>query len=67
MRIPWFGWITLLMRGNSWALPVVIVLVVLLLIIEFILPVIKEKRKNLNNKPIKKASIDVFIKKVFDK
>jgi signal peptidase I len=46
LRIPWFGWITLLMRGNSWALPVVIGLILLLLIIEFILPVIKEKRKN---------------------
>ena len=46
LRIPWFGWITLLMRGNSWALPVVIGLIILLLIIEFILPVIKEKRKN---------------------
>jgi hypothetical protein len=55
LRIPWFGWITLLMRGNSWTLPVVIVLVVLLLIIEFILPVIKEKR-TLNKKPIKTAS-----------
>jgi len=33
------------MRGNSWALPVVIGLIILLLIIEFILPVIKEKRK----------------------
>jgi len=46
LRIPWFGWITLLMRGNSWALPVVIGIIILLLIIEFILPVIKEKRKN---------------------
>jgi len=46
LRIPWFGWITLFMRGNSWALPVVIGLIILLLIIEFILPVIKEKRKN---------------------
>jgi signal peptidase I len=45
LRIPWFGWITLFMRGNSWALPVVIGLIILLLIIEFILPVIKEKRK----------------------
>jgi signal peptidase I len=45
LRIPWFGWITLLMRGNSWALSVVIGLILLLLIIEFILPVIKEKRK----------------------
>ena len=24
MRIPWFGWITLFMRDNSWGLPVVI-------------------------------------------
>ena len=46
LRIPWFGWITLFMRGNSWALPVVIGLIILLLIIEFIMPVIKEKRKN---------------------
>jgi signal peptidase I len=45
LRIPWFGWITLFMRGNSWALPIVIGLIILLLIIEFILPVIKEKRK----------------------
>ena len=45
LRIPGFGWITLFMRGNSWALPVVIGLIILLLIIEFILPVIKEKRK----------------------
>ena len=55
LRIPWFGWITLLMRGNSWALPVVIGLIILLLIIEFILPVIKEKRKKLHSKPIKTA------------
>jgi signal peptidase I len=46
LRIPGLGWITLFMRGNSWALPVVIGLIILLLIIEFILPVIKEKRKN---------------------
>jgi len=45
LRIPWFGWITLFMRGNSWALPVVIGLILLLVVIEFILPVIKEKRK----------------------
>ena len=45
LRIPWFGWITLFMRDNSWALPVVIGLILLLVVIEFILPVIKEKRK----------------------
>ncbi|HYA78575.1 MAG TPA: hypothetical protein VEF91_07660, partial [Verrucomicrobiae bacterium] len=33
MRIPWFGWITLFMRDNSWGLPVVIALVLLLVIV----------------------------------
>jgi len=45
LRIPWFGWITLFMRGNSWALPLVIALIVSLVVIEFVLPLIKEKRK----------------------
>jgi len=45
LRIPWFGWITLFMRSNSWALPVVIAAIILLVVIELVLPVIKEKRK----------------------
>jgi signal peptidase I len=45
LRIPWFGWITLFMRGNSWALPIVIALIVLLIVVEFVLPVVKVKRK----------------------
>lgn len=45
LRIPWFGWITLFMRGNFWALPVVIGLILLLVVIEFILPVIREEKK----------------------
>ena len=45
LRIPWFGWVTLFMRGNSWALPLVIALIVSLVVIEFVLPLIKEKRK----------------------
>jgi len=45
LRIPWFGWVTLFMRGNSWALPLVIALIVFLVVIEFVLPLIKEKRK----------------------
>ena len=45
LRIPWFGWITLFMRGNSWALPVVIALIILLIVIEFVLPAVKEKNK----------------------
>jgi signal peptidase I len=45
LRIPWFGWITLFMRGNSWALPVIIALIILLVVIEYVLPLVKEKKK----------------------
>jgi signal peptidase I len=45
LRIPWFGWITLIMRGNSWALPVVIALIIILVVVEFVLPVIRKKKK----------------------
>ena len=45
MRIPWFGHITLFMRNNPWGLPLVIALILLLVIIEFIIPVIREKRR----------------------
>jgi signal peptidase I len=42
MRIPWFGHITLFLRNNSWGLPLVIALIILLLVIEFILPYAKK-------------------------
>jgi signal peptidase I len=45
LRIPWFGWITLFMRGNSWALPVIIALIILLVVIEYVFPLVKEKKK----------------------
>jgi signal peptidase I len=45
MRMPWFGWITLFMKGNSWALPAVIALIFLLVVVEFIVPEVKQKRK----------------------
>ena len=44
-RIPWFGWITLFMRGNSWSLPAVIALIFLLVVVEFVLPIAKSKKK----------------------
>ena len=44
MRIPWFGHITLFLRNNPWGLPVIIGLIMLLLIIEFIIPIIKNKK-----------------------
>jgi signal peptidase I len=45
MRIPWFGWITLFMRNNPFGLPLVIALIVLLVVVEFVLPLLKEKKK----------------------
>jgi hypothetical protein len=43
MRIPYFGWITLFLRENNWGLPVIIGLILLLIVIEFVLPVLKKK------------------------
>jgi signal peptidase I len=43
MRIPLFGHITLFLKDNPWGLPVVIALIFILLIIEFIIPIIKSK------------------------
>ncbi len=49
MRIPWFGWITLFMRDNSWGLPVVIALILLLIVVEFVIPILREKKPEQQN------------------
>jgi signal peptidase I len=43
MRIPWFGHITLFLRNNPVGLPIVIGLIILLLLVEFIIPLIRKK------------------------
>lgn len=53
LRVPWFGWITLFMRGNPWALPLIITLIILLVVIEFVLPVVKEKKRKTAQQPDK--------------
>jgi signal peptidase I len=45
MRIPWFGWITLFMRSNSWGLPVIVALIVLLVVVEFVVPIVRGKKE----------------------
>ena len=45
MRIPYLGWITLFMHGNSWALPSVIGLIALLMVVEFVVPLVRQKSK----------------------
>jgi len=57
LRIPWFGWVTLFMRGNSWALPLVVALIVLLMVIEFMLPLVKEKRKRTAQQTAKNIAV----------
>ena len=52
MRIPWFGWITLFMRSNSLGLPIIIGIILLLVILEFVIPMIRgsnKKSKEQNN------------------
>lgn len=44
MRIPYFGWVTLFLRNNPWGLPVIIGLIMLLVVLEFIIPIIKGKK-----------------------
>ena len=44
MRIPYFGWITLFLRGNSWGLPVIVGLILLLIVLEFIIPIVRGKK-----------------------
>ena len=43
MRIPYFGWVTLFLRNNAWGLPVVIGLILLLVVLEFVIPIIRGK------------------------
>jgi signal peptidase I len=45
MRIPYFGWVTLFLRNNPWGLPLVIGLIMLLVILEFVIPLIRKAAK----------------------
>lgn len=44
MRIPWFGWIALIMQKTNWGLPLVVGLILFLLVAEFMLPAFKKRR-----------------------
>jgi signal peptidase I len=52
MRIPWFGWIALIMQNNSLGLPLVVTVILLLVVMEFLLHAFKKKRiAQQKNKP----------------
>jgi hypothetical protein len=49
MRIPWFGWVTIFVRDDPLGLPVIIAIVMLIAILEFVLPVFREKNPQQEN------------------
>ena len=53
LRIPWFGLVTLFMRNNPWGLPLVLALIMLLIAVEFVIPVVRKKIKPAQQKPVK--------------
>jgi hypothetical protein len=64
MRIPWFGWITLFMRGNSLGLPIIIAIIMVLVILEFVIPIIRDgdkKNKEQNNAPPTPAMPQMYL------
>ncbi len=46
MRIPWVGHIALFMnpRQNPWGLPIVVALIILIVVLEFVLPLMRKKK-----------------------
>ena len=60
MRIPYFGWVTLFLRNNPWGLPVVIGLILLLVVLEFIIPVIRKQSKLEQEAANKEAETKTF-------
>jgi signal peptidase I len=49
MRIPWVGWITLFVRDDPLGLPAIILIIMLVVILEFVLPIFREKKPQQEN------------------
>lgn len=45
LRIPMFGHITLFLRSNSWGLPLIVAGILILLIVEFVIPMLRTEKK----------------------
>ncbi len=45
MRIPYFGWITLLFNDYHWLLPVIVTSIALLIVLQFIVPLLLKRRR----------------------
>jgi len=48
-RIPWFGWVTIFVKDYQWGLPVIILIILVIAIIEFVVPVLTEKKPKQEN------------------
>jgi hypothetical protein len=59
MRIPYVGWVTLFLKQNPWGLPAVIGVILLLLVLEFIVPVIRKSNKTPPEQCISEVTYDV--------
>ena len=44
MRIPWFGWVTIFVKDYQWGLPAIIVIILLIAMLEFVLPLLRQKK-----------------------
>jgi signal peptidase I len=60
MRIPWFGWIALIMQRSNWGLPLIITLIMILVIVEFVIPILRENKKVNNKKKLKGSYICIY-------
>jgi signal peptidase I len=45
MRVPFIGWITLILNDNHWVLPMIIGLILLLIVLEFVIPITRKVSK----------------------
>jgi signal peptidase I len=52
MRIPYFGWITLFLKGNAWGIPLIVGVVLAVIALELIVPVVKSKRESAAQAPV---------------
>jgi signal peptidase I len=69
MRIPWVGWIPIEMQkigvsGTSTLLPIIVIIITLFIIVEFVVPMLRNKRKFAQQKTPPSSDADASVKKI---
>ena len=59
MRIPWFGWVALIMQQSSWGLPLIIALIILLIVVEFVVPILRGKKEKTEKQRIAQQTLNL--------